>query len=92
MGFHAITAQVVDAKKPRKGWEEAFDTVLADVPCSGLGVIRKKPEIRYKPREELAGLPQIQGEILENVSPLCEARQGCFSIPPAPSGPRKTKG
>ena len=68
LGFHAITAQVVDAKKPRKGWEEAFDTVLADVPCSGLGVIRKKPEIRYKPREELAGLPQVQGEILENVS------------------------
>lgn len=47
-------------EKPRKGWEEAFDTVLADVPCSGLGVIRKKPEIRYKPQEELAGLPQIQ--------------------------------
>jgi len=42
--------------------------VLADVPCSGLGVIRKKPEIRYKPQEELAGLPALQGEILDNVA------------------------
>lgn len=68
LGLGSVTAQVVDGKKPRKGWEEAFDTVLADVPCSGLGVIRKKPEIRYKAPEELAGLPQIQGEILDNVS------------------------
>ena len=42
--------------------------VLADVPCSGLGVLRKKPEIRYKAPEALEGLPQIQGEILANVS------------------------
>ena len=65
----------LDGKKPRKGWEERFDAVLADVPCSGLGVIRKKPEIRYKDPAELAGLPQIQGDILDNVSPLCEARR-----------------
>ena len=38
------------------------------MPCSGLGVIRKKPEIRYKDPAELAGLPQIQGDILDNVS------------------------
>ena len=56
-----------DAKKFHQDWAEAFDTVLADVPCSGLGVIRKKPEIRYKDPAELAGLPQIQGEILDNV-------------------------
>ena len=38
------------------------------MPCSGLGVIRKKPEIRYKDSAELTGLPQIQGDILDNVS------------------------
>ena len=39
--------------------------MLCDVPCSGYGVIRRKPEIRYKLPEEAAGLPEIQYEILE---------------------------
>ena len=38
------------------------------MPCSGLGVIRKRPEIRRKSEEELAGLPQIQADILHNLS------------------------
>lgn len=41
------------------------DRVLCDVPCSGLGVIRRKPEIKYKPLEEFSGLPEIQYRILE---------------------------
>ena len=41
--------------------------MIADVPCSGLGVIRKKPDIRYKPLEPLARLPELQRAILENV-------------------------
>lgn len=68
LGLTTITAQVADGKKPHPGWEEAFDAVIADVPCSGLGVIRKKPEIRYKTEEELEGLPAIQADILSNVS------------------------
>ena len=48
-------------------WEQTMDVVLADVPCSGLGVIRKKPDIRYKELTALTGLPQIQADILENV-------------------------
>lgn len=43
----------------------AADRVLCDVPCSGLGVIRRKPEIKYKDAAEFAELPQIQREILE---------------------------
>ena len=54
-----------DAREPLKG---SFDVVLADVPCSGMGVIRKRPEIRYKREEEILGLPQIQYDILCNVS------------------------
>ena len=49
-------------------WENAFDLVLVDAPCSGLGVIRKKPDIRYKDVAQLAGLPRVQAAILENVS------------------------
>ncbi len=44
------------------------DRVLCDVPCSGLGIIRRKPEIKYKPEAELKNLPQIQYNILKNCS------------------------
>lgn len=42
------------------------DKILCDVPCSGLGVIRRKPEIKYKHFEEFERLPEIQYKILEN--------------------------
>ncbi len=63
-----IEALVKDARIRDDKWSEAFDLVLADVPCSGLGVIRKRPEIRWKPENELAGLPAIQRDILNNLS------------------------
>lgn len=44
------------------------DKVLCDVPCSGLGVIRKKPEIKYKDPKEFEGLADIQYKILENAA------------------------
>lgn len=44
------------------------DKILCDVPCSGLGVIRRKPEIKYKSFEEFDRLPEIQYNILENAS------------------------
>ena len=64
----SVTAMVIDGKSFRPQWEGYFDAVLADVPCSGLGVIRKKPEIRYKDPKDLAGLPKVQLDILNNVS------------------------
>lgn len=45
---------------------DKFDRVLADVPCSGLGVMRHKPEIKYKEEIDLAELENRQREILEN--------------------------
>ena len=47
-----------------------FDRVLCDVPCSGLGVIRRKPEIRYKDPAEFAELPELQYRILERSAEL----------------------
>ena len=67
LGLETITARVIDGKTFRPQWEGYFDAVLADVPCSGLGVIRKKPEIRYKDPKDLAGLPKVQLDILNNV-------------------------
>ena len=49
-------------------WEEAFDFILADVPCSGFGIIRKKPDIRYKDETSINQLPELQLKILNNVS------------------------
>lgn len=48
--------------------EGAFDKVLCDVPCSGLGVIAKKPDIKYKSVEQISALPDVQYAILENCS------------------------
>ncbi len=45
-----------------------FDAVLCDVPCSGFGVLRKKPDIRCKTEGDIAGLPDIQLAILKNAS------------------------
>lgn len=44
------------------------DVVLCDVVCSGLGVIRRKPETKYKNPEDLKRLPEIQKKIINNVS------------------------
>lgn len=46
----------------------AADRVLCDVPCSGLGVIRRKPEIKYKDPDEFQRLPEIQYNILDTSS------------------------
>ena len=49
-------------------WENAFDVVIADVPCSGYGIIRKKPDIRYKDPDSMLELPGLQKKILSNQS------------------------
>ena len=47
-------------------WEAAFDAVIVDAPCSGYGIIRKKPDIRYKNIAQMKELPSLQRAILEN--------------------------
>ena len=63
LGLTCIETAPGDAQDTA-GLEEKFDLVLCDVPCSGLGVIRKKPDIRWKRPEDLAGLPAVQLAIL----------------------------
>ena len=46
LGISILHAQQQDATVFCPEWEQAIDVVIADVPCSGLGVIRKKPDIR----------------------------------------------
>ncbi len=68
LGLDIITPAAADAKEFHPEWEGAFDLVLVDAPCSGLGVIRKKPDIRYKDPAALEGLPEIQLAILNNAA------------------------
>lgn len=68
LGLSCITPMTADATIAREEWLDGFDLVLADVPCSGLGVIRKKPDIRYKDPMELNGLCSVQQKIIQNVS------------------------
>lgn len=66
LGLTCIHTELADGRQLREEWLEGFDAVLCDVPCSGLGIIRKKPDIRYKDPAQLAGLPKVQRAILEN--------------------------
>lgn len=60
-----ITAMRHDATVYESAWEAAFDAVIVDAPCSGYGIIRKKPDIRYKDIAQMRQLPQLQRAILE---------------------------
>ncbi len=67
LGIKIINANVRDSSVYDKN-EIKADRVLCDAPCSGLGTIRRKPEIRYKSSEEVSGLPDIQLQILKNAA------------------------
>lgn len=66
LGLKSVRAVTQNGKERVPEWENSFDVVITDVPCSGLGIIRKKPDIRYKDPKPLNGLPAIQKAILDN--------------------------
>ena len=66
LGITNITPRQQDATVFVPEWEETMDYVIADVPCSGYGIIRKKPDIRYKNLAEMTKLPELQLRILKN--------------------------
>lgn len=68
LGIDIISTMCSDARQCREEFINEFDAVIADVPCSGIGVIRKKPEIREKKEDELKGLAEIQLAILTQLS------------------------
>ncbi len=66
LGIDIIEAEAHDGRDPIPELFEKADRVLCDVPCSGFGVLAKKPELRYKDPAASAALPKIQRDILEN--------------------------
>lgn len=72
LGITMIKADALDARKLATKFEtEQFDRILVDAPCSGLGVIRRKPELKWqKDREDLERFPDVQLRILQEAARL----------------------
>ncbi|NRD78826.1 16S rRNA (cytosine(967)-C(5))-methyltransferase RsmB [Bacillus sp. BRMEA1] len=72
LGLHNIETFVLDSRKAREQFKvESFDKVLLDAPCSGLGVMRRKPDMKYtKQEKDITQLSKIQQELLASVAPL----------------------
>ncbi|SHH51461.1 16S rRNA (cytosine(967)-C(5))-methyltransferase RsmB [Clostridium intestinale] len=67
LGISIIDARQQDATKLNEDLVNTADRILLDVPCSGLGIIRKKPEIKYqKTIKDLKDIRDIQIDIMEN--------------------------
>ena len=68
LGINIIDASCRDAGDPAPELCGAADRVICDAPCSGLGVISKKPDIKYKDPSDFERLPAVQRRILEGAS------------------------
>ena len=66
LGIQNQKVLLQSAAEFKDSWQESMDVVLADVPCSGYGIIRKKPDIRYKDPDSMKDLPELQLSILKN--------------------------
>lgn len=71
----SITAAQADSRKLQEIHDhEVFDRILLDAPCSGLGVLRGKPDIKYhKKKEDIYSLRSIQDDLLDHVAPLLKS-------------------
>ena len=71
-GASIIETKFIDSTKVIKRLEESADRILLDVPCSGLGVLRRNPDAKWKLKpEEIARLRVLQGDILGRYSKMC---------------------
>jgi 16S rRNA (cytosine967-C5)-methyltransferase len=72
LGFENIETRTWDSRELTNEYEEqSFDRILVDAPCSGLGVIRRKPDIKYtKKEEDFASLHKVQTKLLDEAYKL----------------------
>lgn len=72
-GVDILETKLIDSNKTVKRLENSFDRVLLDVPCSGLGVIRRNPDTKWKlTMEEIERLQGLQKEIISKYSEMCK--------------------
>ena len=66
LSIHIIRTECQDATIYREEYREKFDKILLDVPCLGIGVLKRKPDIKWKRKpEDIEEITQIQQKILE---------------------------
>jgi len=69
LGINIIKVHLQDATKFNKEYEEKFDKILLDVPCLGIGVLKRKPDIKWQRKvEDIKKITKIQTEILNTCS------------------------
>ena len=69
LGITIITTKQKDATIYDQNLEEKFDKILLDVPCMGIGVIKRKPDIKWQKKpEDISNITKIQEKILQNCS------------------------
>ena len=69
LGVNIIETKVQDASKFEEKYVNKFDKILLDVPCLGIGVLKRKPDIKWqKKKEDVKEISEIQYKILENCS------------------------
>ena len=66
LGLKSVRVRAADARTLPKNWGGRCDAVLADVPCSGLGTLARRPDLRWQKTEtDLRTLPPLQAQLLE---------------------------
>ena len=68
LGIKIIEPTLIDARELGKKFPAQADKVLVDAPCSGLGVLRRKADMRWKNLADIDALPTLQGEILSSAA------------------------
>lgn len=71
LGFGIIKTELRDALLPDAENAEAFDRVLLDAPCTGLGIVRRKPDIKWaRETRDITAITELQKKLLENAAML----------------------
>ena len=75
LGIHIVEAQCQDATVYKEEYKEKFDKILLDVPCLGMGVLKRKPDIKWKrKKEDISEITQIQKDILQTCSKYLKSK------------------
>ncbi len=75
LNIHIIKTECQDAMVYKEEYKEKFDKILLDVPCLGIGVLKRKPDIKWKRKpEDIEEITQIQQKILDTCSKYLKAK------------------
>ena len=74
-GVDIIETKVIETNKTIKRLENSFDKILLDVPCSGMGVIRRNPDTKWKlSADEIERMVNLQREIIKDYSKMAKSK------------------